>query len=176
MIPASTPEAQFTDWLEEHGAIVRKLSLAYAPMAADTADLHQEMLVQLWRSLPRFQGQAKVSTWIYRVCLNTALTWRRGENRRLARIVAEPAPLPVAASEHTGPAEVHARRDLHDQLLQAVRMLPPAERTVCVLALDGLAYAEIAQVTGMTENHVGVALSRARQKLSQIMKGISDEL
>lgn len=173
---ADPSEQRFAAWLEEHGAILHKLSRAYAPETADEDDLRQEMMVQLWRSLPRFRDQAKPSTWIYRVCLNTALTWRRTERRREARVVAQPEPVETAACEAHGPAVAEAQSDLMATLMRAVRELPTTDRTLVVLALDGLSYREIGDVTGMSENHVGVALNRARKKLSDLLKEVSDEL
>ena len=74
MIADPQREALFTGWLQEHCGIVHKIVRAYAREPADQADLHQEILLQLWRSLPAFRDEAKPSTWIYRVSLNTALT------------------------------------------------------------------------------------------------------
>ena len=176
MISADPHEQRFAAWLDEHGAIPHKLSRAYAPEPVDEGELHQEMLVQLWRSVPRFRDQAKPSTWIYRVCLNTALTWRRTERRREARVVAQPEPVESASCEASGPATVGEKRDLMAALMRAVRQLPTADRSLVVLSLDGLSYREISEVTGMTENHVGVALTRVRQKLSILLKEVSDEL
>ena len=175
MISNHPDEQRFAAWLEAHGAIPRQLSRAYAPEPADEADLHQEMLVQLWRSVPRFQAQAKPSTWIYRVCLNTGLTWRRTEGRRKARVVAQPDPIEAASTSEIGPADAQEQQDLMAKLMHAIRELPPGDRSLVVLALDGLSYREIGEITGMTENHVGVALTRARQKLALALKEVSDE-
>src|SRR6202142_2247371 len=82
MTPPAERESLFQHWLEAHRGIVVKVTRSFAPRPADAADLQQELLLQLWLSLPNFAGQAKPSTWIYRVCLNTALTWRRGKTRR----------------------------------------------------------------------------------------------
>lgn len=166
----------FADWIEEHGAILQKLSRAYAPEPVDEQDLLQEMRVQLWRSIPRFRNQAKPSTWIYRVCLNTALTWRRTQRRREARVVTRPESIEVATSEDHDPACQQDRSDLMHSLMRAVRQLPASERSLIVLALDGLSYREISEVTGMTENHIGVALNRARKRLTQLLEEVSDEI
>ena len=72
----------FQAWLGAHRGIVVKIARSFAFAAADIDDLQQEMLLQLWISLDGFAGQAKPTTWIYRVCLNTALTWRRSSSRR----------------------------------------------------------------------------------------------
>jgi RNA polymerase sigma factor (sigma-70 family) len=72
-------ETLFKRWLEQHTGLVFKVARTFAPSDADRDDLVQEILLQLWRSLPRFEGRAKESTWIYRVALNTALARHHGE-------------------------------------------------------------------------------------------------
>lgn len=132
-------------------------------------------MLQVWTSLPSFAGQAKPSTWIYRVCLNTALDWHRGAARRERRI--EPgADLASVAANGSSPAESAGRNELLDQLYSAIHAMPKFERALVLLKLDGLAYREISDVTGLTENHVGVALTRARKRLTELMKGVTDEL
>lgn len=165
----------FKAWLAEHRGIVVKVTRSFAPAPADAADLQQEMLLQLWTSLASFAGQAKPSTWIYRVCLNTALTWRRGTARREKRI--EPgADIGNIAATSGSPAEHAGDREILDQLYTSIHALPMFDRALVLLALDGLAYREIAEITGLTENHVGVSLTRARQRLAEQMKGVTDEL
>lgn len=165
----------FKVWLEEHRGIIVKVTRSFAPAPADAADLQQELLLQLWISLSSFAGQSKPSTWIYRVCLNTALTWRRGTSRREKHI--EPnAEIARLASDHLSPAERAADRELLEKLYSAIRTLAGPERALILLSLDGLAYNEIADITGLTENHVGVALTRARKRLAALLKGITDEL
>jgi RNA polymerase sigma-70 factor, ECF subfamily len=173
---ADPHERRFAGWLQSHGAILHQLSRAYAPEAADVDELQQEMRVQLWRSVANFRDEAKASTWIYRVCLNTALTWRRTERRRVARVVVQPDAVETATSAESGPAVTQEKQDLMATLLKAVRQLPAGERTLIVLALDGLSHREIGEITGMTENYVGVAMSRARQKLTLKLKDVTHEL
>ncbi|HVT94084.1 MAG TPA: sigma-70 family RNA polymerase sigma factor [Bryobacteraceae bacterium] len=74
-------EIQYADWLREHRRILLKIAASFGREKEDQADLFQEMAVALWRSLPAFKGQSKTSTWIYRVCLNTAIAWRRAETK-----------------------------------------------------------------------------------------------
>ena len=175
MSPAPNRESLFQAWLQEHRGIVVKVTRSFAPLAVDAADLEQEMLLQLWTSLSSYAGQAKPSTWIYRVCLNTALTWRRGTARRERRIEPE-ADLARLPAGTACPAERAGDAELLDQLYAAIHALPMFDRALMLLALDGLAYREIAEITGLTENHVGVSLTRARQRLGELMKGVTDEL
>jgi RNA polymerase sigma-70 factor (ECF subfamily) len=168
-------ESLFQRWLEAHRGIIVKVARSFAATPADTADLQQELLLQLWRSLPAYAGQAKPSTWIYRVCLNTALTWRRGIDRREKRI--EPgADFGVMATPAASPAEHAGDREILDKLYASIHALPIFDRALMLFSLDGLAYREIAEITGLTENHVGVALTRARQRLAELMKGVTNEL
>lgn len=172
--PDST--SRFDAWLAEHRGIVYKLARVYAPQWSDEADLVQEMLVQLWRSLANYREQCRPSTWTYRVCLNTALTWQRGERRRGAVTVpAVSAHADILALEPR-PGWTTEQAELLERLYQAVRTLPPSQRTLVVLSLDDLSYREISEVIGLSENHVGVALTRARKKLSTMMEGVRNEL
>ncbi len=168
-------EARFKSWLEEYRGIIFKVTRAYAQNPADWADLRQELLLQLWISAPAFNGQAKASTWVYRVCLNTAMAWRRGANRREQRIEAARDVSEIAAGT-ASPAEDISERDLLEKLYATIHALPDFDRALILLQLDGLAYREMAEIAGLTENHVGVALTRARQRLAETMKGVTDEL
>ncbi|MBI5380709.1 MAG: sigma-70 family RNA polymerase sigma factor [Opitutae bacterium] len=172
--PAPTAE-RFQLWLAEHRGIVIKVARSFAPTPGDAADLQQEILLQLWLSLENYAGQAKLSTWIYRVSLNTALTWRRGVARRERRI-APTADFSQVAAEAASPAERADQRELLEKLYAAIHALPASDRALVLLSLDGLAYREIADITGLTENHVGVALTRARRRLAGLLKGVTDEL
>ncbi len=152
-----------------------KVTRSFATGDADVAELRQEILLQLWISLRTYAGQAKPSTWIYRVSLNTAMTWKRGTQRRLNRV--EPmADLGEFAAGDASPADRAGDRELLEKLYAAIHALAASERALVLLALDGLAYREIAEITGLTENHVGVALTRARQRLAANLKGVADEL
>lgn len=167
----------FHGWLLAHRGIIVKVARAFAPSPADAADLEQELLLQLWLSLPRFAGKSQPSTWIYRVCLNTALSWRRGAARRDRRIAPD-TDVTLVATDATSPAERASERQLLAQLYAAIRAIPESERALVLLLLDGLAYREIAEITGLTENHVGVALTRARKRLAELMnmKGDAHEV
>ena len=79
---AQEQETTFRRWLEEHLGLMLKVVRGCTAAPPDQEDLFQEVLLQLWISLPAFRGEAKETTWIYRVAFNTALTWRRGERRR----------------------------------------------------------------------------------------------
>ena len=166
-----SPEALFKIWLREYSGIVLKIARAYTLTADECEDLAQEILLQLWRSLPRFQGRASASTWVYRVALNTALGWHRKEGRRRMRQqpLLEPEELPVAGLDS---AEQLQQREVVERLYAAIRQLPKAEAALVLLYLEDLSYREIAEVLGIAESNVGVKLNRARKALGELMKEV----
>jgi RNA polymerase sigma-70 factor (ECF subfamily) len=168
-------ELQFKDWMRTHRGILVRISRSFSRNPADISDLEQEMMLQLWNSLPAYSGQSKDSTWVYRVCLNTALMWRRGEERRGDRIQLD-ADISEIAESAASPAEDAGQVDLLNRLYDAIHGMPDLDRTLVLMTLDDLSYREISEVLGLTENHVGVALTRAKKRLVEVMKGVTNEL
>ncbi len=114
------PESLFKSWLTEHGGAVLKVARAYTLTTEDSQDLVQEILLQVWRSLPQFQGRASASTWFYRVALNTALDWHRNEHRRQVRqqSILEVEDLSVAGLDG---AQQAVQREVVERLYAAIR-------------------------------------------------------
>lgn len=154
-------EALFKEWLQDFGGIPVKVARSFAFQPEDQRDLRQQMCLQIWRSLENFSARAKASTWIYRVCLNTAMTWQRSEKRR--RIFFESIDpgdvLPNDLAESADP-----RLGL---LYAAIRELRPADRALILLYLEERSYAEIAEITGLTLSNTGVRLQRVKRELAQ---------
>lgn len=175
MTTAPALEARFAAWMAEHGRILEKVARVHARADRERADLQRELMFQVWQSVPRFDGRSQVSTWIYRVCLNTALTWRRNAGRQ-ARRTEDGVEMESLDHPDAGPAARVERGDLLACVYEALHRLPPLDRSLLLLQLDGLSYREAAEVTGLSENHVGVALTRARQRLAAQLKGIRHEL
>lgn len=167
-------ESLFRDWLQEHGGSVLKVARAYTLTTEDCQDLAQEILLQVWRSLPQFEGRASASTWVYRVALNTAIGWRRKEHRRQTRQqpILEVEDLPAAGPDS---AEQVAQREVVQRLYAAIRQLPKTDAALVLLYLDDLSYRQMAEVLGISESNVGVKLNRARKALSEIMNEGSHE-
>lgn len=141
--------------LATHGPALRRLARVHAPNPADQDDLFQEIAVAIWRSLPGFRGESSERTWIYRVAHNVAATfWTR--NRRARGERAHHEVTPGAAPEP------EARMDL----VELVRRLPPFDRQLVTLYLEGLTAPEIADVTGLSATNVAVRLTRARKTLA----------
>jgi RNA polymerase sigma-70 factor, ECF subfamily len=149
--------------LRDMGPALRRISLAYGADPADAEDLYQNICYAIWRALPSFRGDAALRTFIWRIAHNRGLSHRARRpppDRQLPLLDDTPDPAPSA--EH-----LLATRQLHEQLLTAVRSLSDAQCEVVLLALEGLSHAEIGAVLGLTENAVAVRLNRAKNSLKQ---------
>jgi RNA polymerase sigma-70 factor (ECF subfamily) len=168
-------ESLFRRWLNEHLGLMLQIVRACAATPEDQEDLFQEILLQLWSSIPAFRGEAKESTWIYRVAFNTALVWRRGEKRR--RLKHETF-LKFNTTSESQPhqAEVTQDREMIEMLYTAIRQLPKVDASLALMHLDGLSYREMGEVLGISENHAGVKLNRIRKQLAEQLKGAMNEL
>lgn len=163
----------FDRWLAEHAAVLHHVANGFAE-GADRHDLMQELLLALWRAVPAYRGGAQPSTFIYRVAHNTALTWKRTERnyrRRVDRFEAD-----VLRATQAEPVVSTRERETLELLYAAIRRLPPVDRSLILLHLDGVAYAAIAELHGLTESNVGARLTRLKQKLTASLEEISHEL
>lgn len=170
-LPADDLEARFRTWVSEHAGAVLKVARAYTYTVDDCQDLVQEILLQVWRSLPRFEGRSSEITWFYRIALNTALGWRRDEQRRRGRHD------PVAGievgnvvAENADSAQQTANREMVERLYAAIHQLPKTDATLVLLYLDELSYREMSEVLGISESNVGVKLNRAKKALGELMR------
>lgn len=151
-------EETFLAQLNQHLGLAYKISRAYQPDPDERADLLQEMIYQLWRSYPSFTGQAKFSTWMYSVCLHTALADRRTARKRHTE--------PLAAwHEHIPDPPPDDRHETIGELFAAIALLPPLNKAIVLLYLDDLSYEEIASITGLTKANVSVRLVRLKKEL-----------
>lgn len=156
-------EDDFADWLAPHLPMLHRTARAFAD-PADQHDLLQELTLALWKARPRFRAESAAGTFAHRVAHNAALTWRRGETRRRLRGVAVEAEL-LMRDAGSDPQE-----PLLERLYSAIRQLAPVERSLILLSLDGVAYAHIAQLHGLSETNVGVRLTRIRQRVSSLVE------
>jgi RNA polymerase sigma-70 factor (ECF subfamily) len=153
-------EQRFAEWVREHAAILHHVARAFA-VGSDRHDLMQELLLTLWRAVPRFRGDALASTFIYRVAHNAALAWFRKQRSARAEALDPVAAANLPASDdpiEDGPLEL---------LYAAIRELPPLDRSMILLHLDERPYEQIAEIHGISVNNVGVRLTRIRRKLAE---------
>ncbi len=155
-------EAEFLAQVSASQGIIYKLVGVYANDSEEKKDLYQEILLQAWKSLPSFKQEAKFSTWLYRICLNTIFTYQRKRNRlQYTDSLEDIAP----AVQHSGLQKENAVR-----LQQAIRRLQETDRAVVCMHLDGYENGEIAAVLGISLNHVSVKLHRIKQQLGNFLK------
>ena len=158
------------DWLGEHSLSVMKVARAYTLTSEECHDLAQEILLQAWRSLPKFEGRANAATWFYRVALHTTMNWQRKDKHRRSK--QQPfVELQALTTDVTDSAEQAQQRDTVEQLYKAIHQLPKPDAALVLLYLDELSYREMAEVLGISESNVGVKLNRAKKSLSALLNG-----
>ncbi len=153
-------EREFTALINQNRGIIYKVIRLYITNEEDERDLFQEILFQAWKSYPRFDGRSKFSTWLYRVGLNTVLTFKR----RPVVVV----PYEDLASLNLANAKTNS--DESEALYIAIRQLPVIDRMIITLHLDGYENEEIAEITGITKNNATVKLHRIKDNLIKKLK------
>ena len=153
----SDRERLFAELFAANQARIQRLCYGYLGPCGEVEDLFQEIMVNVWNSLPSFRGESQPATWLYRIAVNTALIYRR--KRRAT------GPLPELVDPARGAYQSLEDRERLAALHAAISTLPDQDRVIVTLLLDGLAYKEIAEITGLTVNHVGVRISRIKQAL-----------
>ncbi len=152
-------DQEFLDTIEHCKAIILKAATFYTGSKEEKEDLVQDIIYQIWKSFDSFKGQSKRSTWIYRIAMNTALYhWRSQRNRQqlLDQWVLN------SPDENT---------DLRwEQLMQQVNQLNHLDKSLIFLYLERKSYAEISEITGLSESNVGTRMNRIKQKLRKAIK------
>ena len=157
---AAEKEKQFGALVEQYKASIWRVCYAYLPDRSFAEDVYQEILAEIWKSMDHFRGASGWHTWIYRVAVNTAINHGRKEIRRPVDFRENPVELP-----DNDPAETEAVESLHRKLHQCIALLSEQDRLIISLLLEELSYQEIADVTGLSVNHVGVRINRIKPKL-----------
>jgi RNA polymerase sigma-70 factor (ECF subfamily) len=159
-------EAGFLKRIEENRPKILKICRAYAWTPSDRDDLYQEILFQIWRALPGLKEEAYAGTWLYRVALNTSISFVRkhaGRNNRATPC----GPHDLARRIESAQQEPDASdNDRLSRLYEAIAQLNPTEKAIITLFLEDLSYEQMAAVLGVTESNIGVMLHRAKKKLS----------
>jgi RNA polymerase sigma-70 factor (ECF subfamily) len=166
-------DERFAEALREHGDALFRVCCAHARHETERRDLYQEVLIRMWRGLRDFRGQSALSTWLYRVAVNTCLTWRRGETRRAERT--RPVDneslkrLPARETASLATSENLAR------LYACIAKLGALDRVLVALYLEDLGAAHIGEVIGLSEGNVRVRLHRAKERLTELWEETGDE-
>lgn len=154
--------------MDENRNRILRVCRVYAWNPADQDDLYQEILVQIWRALPDLKAEQFANTWLYRVAINTAISFARKRGVRAGVVFVEHADL-ARTIEARQPVDA-APDDRLNHLYAAIHRLDPLERALVTLFLEDFTYEQMAEATGINASHVGVMLHRAKKKLSTLVK------
>ena len=156
-------ETVFTDLIREHQALLFKVTSIYTDNKQDQEDLFQEVVYQIWKYYDSFRNDSKITTWMYRVAMNTAITHLKKKKRR-------PDSVPIA---EVLIKQSEAKGDLYEERLRLLykhlQHLNTLDKGLIFLLLEGKSYKEIAQITGLGASNVGTRISRIKKKLKTNM-------
>ena len=160
----SAKEKEFSLLIKNNQGLIIKVSRLYTNTLEDEEDLFQEIVLQLWRSYDTFKGDSKISTWMYRVALNTAITLFRKKTK---------------SPQTDELQDFHYKDFLEDDdekqqkvslLYKVIKMLPNVERAIVMMYLDDLPYRDISENLGITEVNARVKMNRLKKTLKELMK------
>ena len=156
-------EKEFINLINQHQGLIHKVCIMYESNHEVRNDLFQEIVLQLWKSFHTFRGEAKITTWMYRIALNTAISGYRKQVRNVK--TEDLDEMHYNISEHYG----DDGEDNTQRLQWAIRQLSEIERAMVMMALEEIPYDEIAETIGITQNNVRVRMNRIREKLRKLM-------
>ena len=163
---SAAPSADFVAVLHEYQALLRRVARLYCQDADDRQDLFQEIVLQLWRAYPRYEARpdARLSTWLYRIALNVAISNLRQRTRRPAPVGLDDEALAVAWAPDPG-------LDAEDRaaLYRAIDRLSVVDKAFVLLYLEDRPYEEMADILGITQNNVRVKMHRVQEKLRTLL-------
>lgn len=158
-------EDRFVQVIQEHEGIIYKVARIYTHAPEDQNDLYQEIILQLWKAWKKFREDAKVSTWMYRIAMNTAITYMRKRKRSLQKVPIDSIKINFVESSNP---ELEERLSL---LYRHIESLSTLDKGIILLYLEDRSYEEMAEITGLSTSNIGTRLSRIKQKLkSQMVK------
>lgn len=157
-------EHQFVKNLEKHQNIAHKICRIYTNDQDSHNDLFQEITIQLWKAYPKFRGEAKFSTWMYRVALNTAITLYRKKKRSIKTQDFDTVDFKIKAEEYDDETEQQLK-----VMYAAIQELNDIEKALVFLYLEDKNYRDISETLGITEVNARVKMNRVKTKLKNIL-------
>lgn len=157
-------EKKFINLINEHQGLIHKVCIMYESNPEVRNDLFQEIVLQLWKSFGTFRGEAKITTWMYRIALNTAISGYRKQVRKVQTEDLDEVHYNISEYHPADDGEENAQK-----LQWAIRQLSEIERGMVMMALEEIPYEEIAETIGITQNNVRVRMNRIREKLRKLM-------
>lgn len=152
-------QQRFTATIKEHKRTIYMVCYMFSHDEEDIKDLFQEVLINLWKGFDSFGGRSNLNTWVYRVSLNTCISYQRKENRRHGQSLDFDIDMSTTDDSDTEQIEM-----LHSRISR----LRPFDRAIVLLWLEGISYDEIAGIVGITPKNVGVRLFRIKEELKKM--------
>jgi RNA polymerase sigma-70 factor, ECF subfamily len=160
-------QPEFVQLIGEHKGLIQKVCNLYAVSVHDRQDLFQEIVIQLWRAIPKFRQESKLTTWMYRVALNTAISNYRRQQRSIATTGFEFV-IADLADDNEGAEKEEKLKVLYG----AIGQLPEIEKAIVLLYLDDKSYEEMEDILGINQNNLRVKMNRIKEKLRQLTKTV----
>jgi RNA polymerase sigma-70 factor (ECF subfamily) len=160
-------EAAFKQLYDEYRDRIYRMCCYYVAGEGDRKDLYQEVMANIWKGLGGFRGDSALSTWIYRVTVNSALAFISREKARKKKSAEYAAEAPL---RHASTQESADQRDI-DRLYRAIARLPLLDMIIMSLVVEDAGTKEISRATGLTEGNVRVRIHRAKKRLKELIEG-----
>ena len=147
----------FEKVIEDYSGLITKLCYYFSANKEEFKDLRQDVLINIWRGWGKFRNDSRLSTWIYRICFNTCVSYQRKNKRKIIPISIEE----IADLAETENFEIEKYNEMHS----LINRLNLSERSIILLWLDDKTYEEISEITGIPRNTIAVKLKRIKEKL-----------
>ena len=154
-------EQEFLSVIREYERVIYKVCYLYTTPNATLSDLYQEVVLNIWKAFPKFRRECKISTWIYRIALNTCISFIRKEKN---------IPEIVTLTQEADRSEDDETQAMLRQLYRMINRLGQLEKSIILLYLEEKSYEEIAEITGLTITNVATKLNRIKDKLKKMNK------
>ncbi len=166
-LQANLNQEDFIALVTQHKAMLYKVCNMYCSTEHDKQDLFQEIVIQLWGAYPRFRGDSKFSTWLYRIALNTAISDLRKQKKHIRTMEPEKLPTEIQDIQYSKDKEEKIQ-----QLYRAIRHLTEIERAIVMLYLEDRSYDEMEDILGINQNNLRVKMNRIKEKLRKLTKSV----
>lgn len=158
----SQKEQKYLELINSNQALIYKVAAVYTNTQEDKKDLVQEIYIQVWKSLDSFRGKSKISTWLYRVCMNTAIQFLKKQHRTAKHTLVEDF------KSHDHQPDLVQTDEAWQSLLQAIQKLNELDKGIVLLYLEDKSHKEIAEIIGISVSNVGTRFKRIKKKLKKM--------
>jgi len=171
-VNTSTDKEKFIRIIKENKRIIYKVIYSYCRDSEDRKDLEQEVIIQLWKSLKTYNETYKLSTWIYRIALNVAISHYRKDKKRIKNSTSIDEEI-FRIAEDDSDEEQKGKSEL---LYHFINQLDSFNKAIIILYLEDNSYKDISEILGITETNVGTKISRIKKQLKECFSQLNNEL